>query len=94
MITQNIETLSTTAEKLVDTTGVTGDIPMTVVLTGGSAADIYIGGSDVDSTDGYPIGENTLTLILGPGDDLWAVAGSGTPTINILVTRAQATLAG
>lgn len=94
MITQNIETLSTTAELLVDATGATTDNPMTVTLTAGSADDIYIGGSDVDATDGYPIGSNTLTLVLGPGDDLYAISGSGTPTINILVTRAQATLAG
>ena len=83
----NIETLSTTAEKIVDAGKATGALPITVVLTGGSADDIYIGGSDVDSTDGYPIGSGTLTLLLGPGDDLWAVAGTGTPTINILATR-------
>ena len=87
MIFTNIETLSTSSELLVPSEGATGDIPKTVVLTGGSADDIYIGGSDVDSTDGYPIGANTLTILLGPGDDLWAVAGSGTPTINVLVTR-------
>lgn len=87
MIYTNIETLSTTAELLVASEGATASLPKTVVLTGGSAADIYIGGSDVDSTDGYPIGQDTLTILLGPGDDLWAVAGSGTPTINVLVTR-------
>lgn len=87
MIYTNIETLSTTRELLVSSQGATASLPKTVVLTGGSAADIYIGGSNVDSTDGYPIGTNTLTLLLGPGDDLWAVAGAGTPTINVLVTR-------
>ena len=92
MISAHKETLSTTAELLVSSSGVDGNIPRTVVLTGGSAADIYIGGPDVDSTNGYPVADTTLTLLLGPGDDLWAVAGSGTPTINVLVTRADAYL--
>ena len=93
MITANIETLSTTAELLVSASGI-GGIPRTVVLTGGTAEDIYIGGADVDDTDGYPVAATTLTLLLGPGDDLYAVAGSGTPTINILVTRADAAPTG
>lgn len=83
----NIETLSTVAELLVPSEGATGGLPKTVVLTGGSADDIYIGGANVDATDGYPIGSGTLTILLGPGDDLWAVAGSGTPTINVMVLR-------
>lgn len=87
MISAHKETLSTTAELLVASTGATGSIPKTVVLTGGSADDIYIGGPGVDSTTGYPVGANTLTLLLGPGDELWAVAGAGTPTVNVLVTR-------
>ena len=87
MIYTNKETLSTTAELLVTSAGATANLPKTVVLTGGSAADIYIGGSDVSAAEGYPIGAGTLTILLGPGDDLWAVAGSGTPTINVLVTR-------
>ena len=89
MISAHKETLSTTAELLVSSSGATASIPRTVVLTAGSAADIYIGGPGVDSTTGYPIGEGTLTLLLGPGDDLWAVAGTGTPTINVLTTRAD-----
>jgi len=93
MITANIETLSTTAELLVSASGI-GSIPRTVVLTGGTADDIFIGGADVDDTDGYPVGATTLTLLLGPGDDLHVVAGSGTPTINILVTRADAAPTG
>lgn len=87
MIFTNIETLGTTRELLVSSQGATAALPKTVVLTGGSADDIFIGGPDVDSTEGYPIGSNTLTILLGPGDDLWAVAGSGTPTINVLVAR-------
>jgi len=89
MISAHIETLSTVAELLVSSDGATASLPLTVTLTGGSATDIYIGGAAVDSTDGYPIGQNTLTLVIGPGDDLYAVAGAGTPTINVLLTRAS-----
>ena len=89
MISAHKETLSTTAELLVSASGVDGNIPRTVVLTGGSAADIYIGGPAVSAANGYPVAQTTLTLLLGPGDDLYAVAGSGTPTINVLVTRAD-----
>lgn len=92
MISAHKETLSTTAELLVSASGVSGSLPKTVVLTGGSAEDIYIGGPAVTAALGYPVAQTTLTLLLGPGDDLWAVAGSGTPTINVLVTRADVDL--
>ena len=83
----NTEALSTTREQIVDSRKATAALPITVVLSGGSADDIFIGGSDVTAAEGYPIGQGTLTLLLGPGDDLYAIAGSGTPTINILATR-------
>lgn len=89
MISAHKETLSTTAELLVSASGATASLPLTVTLSAGSAADIYIGGAAVTAAHGYPIGQNTLTLVLGPGDDLYAIAGSGTPTINVLLTRAS-----
>lgn len=89
MISAHVETLSTTPELLVSSAGIDASIPRTVVLSNGSAADIYIGGPGVDSTTGYPIGGDSLTLLLGPGDDLYAVAGSGTPTIHVLSTRSD-----
>lgn len=88
MISTRVEALSTTREVLVSSTGVDANLPRTVYLTGGTAADIYIGGSDVTAANGYPIGEGALTVLLGPGDDLYAIAGAGTPSINVMVTRA------
>lgn len=88
MILARVETLSTIAELLVSSVGVDASIPRTVHLTAGSAADIYIGGSGVTAAQGYPVGQETLAVLLGPGDDLWAIAGSGTPTIRVMVTRA------
>ena len=82
------ETLSTAAELLVSPDNATTDLPQTVTLSNGSAADIYIGGSNVTAgTNCYQVGQDTLTLVLAPGDSLYGIAGAGTPTIDILVTR-------
>lgn len=89
MISAHRATLSTTPAVLVSSSGLDASVPRTVVLAAGSVAAIFIGGPGVDSTNGYPVGTNTLTLLLGPGDDLWAVAGTGTPTIQVMVTRAN-----
>lgn len=92
MINSFLANLTTTAEKIVSADGVDASKPRMVCLSSASAA-IYIGGATVDATDGYPLDATSspLTLVLGPGDDLWAIAGSGTPTVRVLVTRADAT---
>jgi hypothetical protein len=53
-------------------------------------ADWYVGGPDVDSTTGYHrFGiPNDLRSEVRPGDELWAVAGSGTVPVNVLVRNA------
>lgn len=89
MIGTRTETLSTTAELLVSSLGVDANVPRTVYLTAGSADDIFIGGSGVTAAQGYPIGQDSLVMLLAPGDDLYAIAGSGTPTINVMVCRAN-----
>lgn len=51
-------------------------------LVANPSATIYVGGSDVDSTDGLELSASaSVSIPLGPGDTLWAVAGSGTPTV-------------
>lgn len=89
MIISKVETLSTTRSLIVSAAGVDGAVPRTVFLNAGSAADIFIGGAGVTAANGYQIGTGTLTVLLGPGDDLWAIAGSLTPTIRMMVTRAD-----
>ena len=90
MIISKVETLSTTRSLIVSASGSTGPVPRTVFLSGGSAADIYIGGEGVTAANGYQIGAGTLTVLLGPGDNLYAIAGAATPTIRMMVTRADA----
>lgn len=85
-------TLTTTAEEVVPSDGIDGKHPRIVYLAGASAA-IRLGGDDsVDATDGYPFSDSSspLTLMLQPGDALWMVAESGTPTVQVLVTRSDA----
>jgi len=60
----------------------------TVAITGATGA-IFLGGPDVDTTDGFPIDANTdLVLELGPGDALWAVSATAL-ALNVLITRAD-----
>lgn len=81
-------TLSTTAELIAS--GGAGADKKTVMIRAASAT-VYLGGASVTSDDGFPLNENeTISLELGPQDDLYAIAASGTPTINVLVTRSNA----
>lgn len=64
----------------------------TVLLTAASTA-MFIGGSTVDATDGYPIDITTgeARLDLGPGDTLYGFSTAGC-TVRVLATRTGATL--
>lgn len=59
-----------------------------VILTEASA-NVYIGGSDVDTTNGTLLQPGgMLTIDLSADDNLYAVASAGSPTIKVLTTRA------
>lgn len=82
-------TLSTTAEQVVDGSKTSGKFPSFLHVSTASAA-IRIGGDDtVDSTDGYPFSDSSspLVIALQPGDDVYMVAESGTPTVQVMLTR-------
>jgi hypothetical protein len=53
-----------------------------------SANNVFIGGSDVTASNGIHA-QATLTsqMILGPGDDLWAIADGGTNELHVLVVK-------
>ena len=62
-----------------------------VIIYNPSATVVYIGGPTVTTANGIPIPATTLhpfRLPLAHKDTLWAVAASGTPTINILLLLA------
>lgn len=94
MISALVATLSTTAQKIVDCTNVSATDRCQVYLELASGA-IEVGGPDVTTAGGFTIAASTgtLELSLGPGDDLWAVAAAGTPTVRLLVTGAGIAIA-
>ena len=74
--------VTSTATALNDPSG----LPVRLALQAASA-DIYVGGDDVDSTDGFKVAgtSGTLSVTLLPGDVLYAVTAS-TGTVNVLRT--------
>jgi len=81
-------TLSTTAELIAS--GGSAQNPKTVLIRSPSAT-IFVGGPTVTAADGFPVGVNdTLSLDLRSGDDLYAIASAGTPTVNVLITGSNA----
>jgi hypothetical protein len=89
MITAMVATLSTTRQMIVDTTNVSVNNPCYVRLQEASAA-IVIGGSDVTTSIGQTVAATSgvRDLVLGPGDDLYAIASTGTPTVRMFITGA------
>lgn len=67
----------------------TGDanFPTAVALKVPTAAEtLYLGGADVDTTDGYPVAaEGEITVNLRPGQALYGVVQTGPLPINTLV---------
>lgn len=65
-----------------------GDVKTVVVqVPSGAANSIYVGGSGVTTSTGMEIvAGSSLSIDLGPGDDLYAVAAANT-TVQLLLTR-------
>jgi len=81
-------TLSTTPELI--SKGGGGNNKKTILIKAPSAV-IYLGGPTVNAADGFPMATtDVFSLELGSGDDLWAVASAGTPTVNVLATDSDA----
>jgi hypothetical protein len=86
-VTNLVSTLSTSAKLIVDCTNVSINNPCYVRLQEASAA-VVIGGVGVTTANGQTVAATSgvRDLVLGPGDDLWAIAASGTPTVRVLAT--------
>jgi len=55
-----------------------------------SSHDVYIGGADVTSANGLPLRQHeTITVIIPPNEELWAITSSGTHTIATLTSYAD-----
>jgi len=80
-------TLSTTPTKVASANNTSITDPATVLITEASA-DVYVGGADVDATDGTKIvAGGYFSWQMLPGDDVYVVASAGTPTIKVLTNR-------
>jgi hypothetical protein len=88
MITHLVSTLSTTAKMIVDCSNVDVNLPCYVRLQEASAAIVIGGSAAVTTANGQTVAATSgvRDLILGPGDHLWAVASTGTPTVRVLAT--------
>ena len=74
-------TVTTTAAKIVSKAI---NEPRTIVIRP-DGNDLYIGGSDVTTTNGLKIDNNTnLTVQIPQGEELWAVVSSGTHAAIVL----------
>lgn len=51
--------------------------------------DLYIGGSDVTTANGLQISKDTnFSIVVPPGDELWAVVPTGTHSVTTLTSYA------
>jgi hypothetical protein len=59
-------------------------VPRTVYLRA-TGADVHLGGPAVTSTDGLQISKDlTFTMVLNPGQSMYAVVATGTHTLTVL----------
>jgi hypothetical protein len=51
--------------------------------------DVYVGGSDVTTANGLQISKDTnFSIVVPPGDELWAVVPTGTHSVTTLTSYA------
>ena len=81
-ITTSAVTVTTTSQSIVSVDNVQRD----VLLHAKHA--IYVGNSGVTSSNGYLLDNgDEIRLSLTEGEDLWAVTGSGSGTLHVLVSK-------
>lgn len=87
MIQTALHTLSTSAEMIATAENASSTDKVSVLVSSPSA-EVYIGGADVTAANGVVLGTGaTLSIDLAGGDSLYAIAGSGTPTVRVMTTR-------
>lgn len=76
------KTVTTTSQSIVSVDNVTRDVLLH------AKHEIYIGNSGVTSTNGYLLDNgDEVRMSLTEGEDLWAVTGTSTGTLHILVSK-------
>jgi hypothetical protein len=76
------KTVTTTSQSIVSVDNVQRDVLLH------AKHDIYIGNSGVTSTNGYLMDNgDEVRMSLTEGEDLWAVSGTSSGTLHILVSK-------
>lgn len=80
-------TASTTPQVLVSGTGYTQAAPKRAIVRVDGATTVYVGGADVDSTDGFSVAQNGSVEVEAFGDqDVWVVTASSTSVVSVLAS--------
>ncbi len=75
-------TVTTTSQSIISVDNVVRDVLLH------AKHDIYVGNSGVTSSNGYLLDNgDEIRLSLTEGEDLWAVAASGSGTLHVLVSK-------
>jgi hypothetical protein len=81
-VISNTATVTTTASQVI----AASSSQRTVYLHVSGAGTVYLGGSDVTSTNGLMTEKNAVPfqIVIPPHQELWAVTASGSETLQIL----------
>ena len=76
----------TTAPTLLDAVGDDNAINQSFSFYNGSAVIVYVGGSDVSSTNGAPVAADSWSpgMDLGSGDNVYGIVATGTAEVRVL----------
>jgi hypothetical protein len=86
-ITNSVHTLSTPRKLIANGRDLSASDHGFVTVSAASAA-ILIGGDNLTVANGFPVAATTgiATFELGPGDNLFAIATTGTPTVSVMTS--------
>ena len=80
--------VTTTVARIPHPDGGHSDAPAGVMVHNLGASTVYIGGPDVTTANGYPIGAGEeVTVNLISGEIIYAIVASGTVSTRVLTTR-------
>lgn len=88
-IKSEANSLSTTRELIYTSNNGHAEAPQGLEVWNNDASiTIYVGGEDVTTANGRPVrAQSAVTIDLISGDEVYAIAASGTPEIRLLYTR-------
>lgn len=77
-------TITATAAVVVDGRDGNNGYPLSATVKNSGSTTMYVGGSDVNSSNGFAIGAGEAVSVDLVNDQLYAVTASGTTTVQIL----------